>query len=134
MDEGDATGSTYTVWLNTRPSDTVNVVITGHDGTDLTLDETGLIFTRNNWDVPQTVTVTAAADDDFLDDSATLTHKPLGGDYQGLDASVLPVKIKDDGGVSVRPTFLSVVEGDTEGGSYAVALKKQPSGNVDHHH
>ena len=130
VDEGDATGSTYTVWLNTRPSDTVTVVITGHDGTDLTLDETGLTFTRNNWDVPHTVTVTAAADDDFLDDSATLTHKPLGGDYQDLDASGLPVKIKDEGGVIVRPTSLSVVEGDTEGGSYAVALKKQPSGNV----
>ena len=128
--EGEATGSTYTVWLNTRPSDTVNVVITGHDGTDLTLDETGLTFTRNNWDTPQLVTVTAAADDDFLDDSATLTHRPLGGDYQDLDASALPVTIKDDGGVIVKPTSLSVVEGDTEGGSYAVALKKQPSGNV----
>ena len=130
VDEGDATGSTYTVWLNTRPSDTVTVAITGHDGTDMTLDETGLTFTRNNWDVPQTVTVTAAADDDFLDDSATLTHTPSGGDYQDLPASLLRVTIKDEGGVIVKPTSLSVVEGDTEGGSYAVALKKQPSGNV----
>ena len=128
--EGDATGSTYTVWLNTRPSDTVNVVITGHDGTDLTLDETGLIFTRNNWDVPQTVTVTAAADDDFLNDSVTLTHTPSGGDHESLPASTLPVIIRDQGGVIVRPTSLSVVEGDTEGGSYAVVLKQAPSDDV----
>ena len=130
VDEGDVAGSTYTVWLNTRPSDAVTVDIAGHVGTDLTPDRTVLAFDRDNWDVPQTVTVTAAADDDLLNDSVTLTHTPSGGDHESLPASALPVIVRDQGGVSVKPTSLSVVEGDTEGGSYAVALRQEPSANV----
>jgi hypothetical protein len=41
--EGDAAGSSYTVALAklvTQPSDTVIVTISGHDGTDLSLDKT----------------------------------------------------------------------------------------------
>ena len=130
VEEGDVAGSTYTVWLNTRPSDAVTVDIAGHVGTDLTPDRTVLAFDRDNWDVPQTVTVTAAADDDFLNDSVTLTHTPSGGDHESLPASALPVIVRDQGGVIVKPTSLSVVEGDTEGGSYAVALRQEPSANV----
>ena len=40
--EGDAAGSTYTVKLATSPRATVTVTVSGHDGTDLTLDKTTL--------------------------------------------------------------------------------------------
>ena len=43
--EGDAAGSSYTVKLATQPSGSVSVTISGHDGTDLTLDKTTLTFT-----------------------------------------------------------------------------------------
>ena len=50
---------TYTVVLDTEPSANVTVTISGHTGTDLTLDNTELTFTTGNWSTAQTVTVTA---------------------------------------------------------------------------
>ena len=47
--EGDAAGSSYTVKLATRPSGTVTVSISGHDGTDLTLS--GTTLTNNHADL-----------------------------------------------------------------------------------
>ena len=79
--EGDAAGSTYTVKLATQPSGTVIVTISGHDGTDLSLDKTTLTFTVDNWNVAQTVTVEGAQDNDGANDTATLTHTASGGDY-----------------------------------------------------
>ena len=40
--EGDATGSSYTVKLNTQPAGDVTIAISGHSGTDLTLSGTTL--------------------------------------------------------------------------------------------
>ena len=130
VNEGDSQGSDYQVWLTDRPSGTVIVTITGQAGTDLTLDKTTLTFTRENWDIPQKVNVKAAADSDFLDDTETLTHTPSGADYASIAASILPVTVKDDGGVRVYPTQMDLREGDTDGGTYGVVLKKQPTGDV----
>ena len=43
--EGDAAGSSYTVKLATQPTGEVTVTVSGHAGTDLTLDKTSLTFT-----------------------------------------------------------------------------------------
>ena len=56
----------YTLVLGSRPTGDVTVGVTLPTGTDLTLDKTTLTFTSTNWDVAQTVTVTAAEDDDGL--------------------------------------------------------------------
>ena len=40
IDEGDATGNSYTVVLATQPTGNVTVTISGHAGTDLTLSGT----------------------------------------------------------------------------------------------
>ena len=94
--EGDAAGSSYTVKLATRPSGSVSVTITGHAGTDLTLDKTTLTFTVDNWDVAQTVTVKAGQDvDGSANDTATLTHTASGGDYASV-SNTLPVTVTDD--------------------------------------
>ena len=76
------TGSAdYTVKLATRPSADVTVTVGGTSGTDLTLNKTSLPFTTSNWDMAQTVTVSAARDSDATHDNATLTHTASGGDY-----------------------------------------------------
>ena len=69
-------GTSYTVALATKPSAGVSVSITGHPGTDLTLDETTLTFTVNDWNVAQAVTVKAGQDDDTVSDAATLRTPP----------------------------------------------------------
>ena len=128
--EGDADGGTYTVWLNTRPSSTVTVAITGETGTDLTLSTTSLTLTRDNWDTPQRVKVTAASDTDMVDDMATLTHTSSGGDHENLPAATLVVTVLevDDRGTTATPTAVTVDEGGER--TYTVVLDSQPSTTV----
>ena len=129
--EGDAAGSSYTVRLATQPSDSVTVTISGHDGTDLTLDKTTLTFTVDNWNTAQTVTVKAGQDADGANDTGTLTHRASGGDYATITKD-LPVTVTDDdtAAIVLSETDLTVTEGDAAGSSYTVKLATQPSGSV----
>ena len=129
--EGDAAGSSYTVRLATQPSGSVTVTISGHDGTDLTLDKTTLTFTVDNWNTAQTVTVKAGQDADGANDTGTLTHRASGGDYASITKD-LPVTVTDDdtAAIVLSETDLTVTEGDAAGSSYTVKLTTQPSGSV----
>ena len=131
LTEGDAAGSSYTVKLATEPTGEVTVTVSGHAGTDLTLDKTTLTFTVDNWDTAQTVTVKASQDNDAANDTATLTHTASGGDYAGITAD-LPVTVTDDdtAGVVLSETDLTVTEGDAAGTSYTVKLATQPTGEI----
>ena len=100
MDESDS--ADYAVSLTTEPTVAVTVTITGHAGTDLilsgpTLTNDALTFTAANWNTPQTVTVTAAHDEDTEDDTATLTHTSAGAEYEGLTRA-LTVTVDDNTG------------------------------------
>ena len=131
VDEGDTTGETpYTVKLATQPDEAVTITVTGHSGTDLTLDKTTLTFTTSNWSMGQTVTVKAGQDDDEEDDTATLTHTASGGEYDGDTAELGVTVVDDDRGIVLTPTSLSVDEGDTTGETYTVKLATQPSEDV----
>ena len=81
--------ATYTVALASRPTTTVTVTITGHLGTDLSLDRTSLFFTASTWNTAQVVMVSAAQDPDSTNDSATLTHTASGADYGSVTAEVM---------------------------------------------
>ena len=131
LTEGDAVGSSYTVALATKPSAGVSVSITGHSGTDLSLDKTTLTFTTGNWATAQTVTVKAGQDDDTVSDAATLTHTASGGDYAGITAD-LPVTVTDAGDPHVTVSFgagaYTVSEGDTA--TITVTLSADPKRTV----
>ncbi len=90
VNEG-ATGN-YTVRLSTQPGGAVTVTIGGHASTDLTIDtdsgtngnQDTLTFRptgANLWSTEQTVTVTAASDNDRANDAVTLAHTAIGGGY-----------------------------------------------------
>ena len=130
LTEGDADGSSYTVKLATKPSGTVSVSITGHADTDLSLDKATLTFTVDDWDDAQTVTVTAAEDNDGVTDAvATLTHTASGGGYANATRDLqVSITENDSAGVTIEPTALSVVAGRSNG--YTVALVTQPTGDV----
>ena len=132
MGEGDAAGMTYTVALATQPSGSVSVSITGHSGTDLSLDADDMLtFTvETTGTTAQTVTVTAEEDDDGVTDAvATLTHTASGGDYANVTRD-LPVTVteNDTVGVTIEPTALSVVAGRSN--EYTVKLATEPTGEV----
>ena len=129
VDEDDSDGETYTVKLSHKPTVNVTVSISGHSGTDLTLNKTSLTFTTSNWNSTQTVRVTPSHDDDASDDSVTLKHTASGGEYEDVSQD-LRVTVDDDdtSGVTVSSTSLTVAEGDSD--EYTVVLKSQPAGDV----
>ena len=72
----DANQGTYTLVLDTRPTGcTAGVGVSVASGNpDVTPEPATLTFTPDDWNTPQTVTVTAEQDDDGIDDRATLRH------------------------------------------------------------
>ena len=127
--EGD-TGH-YTIVLDTEPTADVTVEIQAPEDTDITVAPLTLTFTADNWNTPQTVTVTAAQDDDAVaDDPVTLTHAVSGGDYEGVTTADVEVTIIEDDttGVTISITALEVAEGDT--GHYTIVLDTEPTADV----
>ena len=111
--------------LSHVPTVTVTDGIGGH--TDLTLSATTLTFDSSNWNTPRTVTVTAAHDDDAVNDRETLTHTAEGGEY-GDVRKELPVTVDDDEetGVVLSPESLGpIAEGSAR--SYTVKLSSEPT-------
>ena len=96
--EGDTTGGSYTVVLDTQPTATVTVTVAGHAGTDVTRTPGSLTFTSTTWNTAQTVTVTAGDDADTTDDSVTLTHSAAStdNDYSGIAIDEVAVTVSDN--------------------------------------
>ncbi|MBF2755724.1 MAG: hypothetical protein ISN29_10785 [Gammaproteobacteria bacterium AqS3] len=93
------------------------------DNPDVTLSPSSLTFTSANWSTAQTVTVSAAHDDDVLDDSATIS---MGGTV--IPAAQVSVLVTDDEDSDVGLTF-SVSELELNEGALAtftVRLSAQP--------
>ena len=106
--------STYSVVLDSESTANVTIEISGHASTDLTLSTTTLVFTSDNWNQAQAITVTAEADDDAAaDPDVTLSHVVTGtGEYQSVTADSVTVTIveNDVSTLSVGPA--SAGEGD----------------------
>ena len=122
----------YQVALTSQPAHDVTVTISYSGDQDVSIDDQELTFTGSDWETPQTVTVSAAQDDDARDDVATLSHSVAStdADYNGIGVSAVDVAVTDDetAGVSIRPTELTIAEGGSD--AYQVALTSQPAHDV----
>ncbi|MBF2760433.1 MAG: hypothetical protein ISN28_09220 [Ectothiorhodospiraceae bacterium AqS1] len=97
---------------------------------DVTFSPPSLTFTPLNWNIQQTVIVSAAEDDGGDDDTATLRLRDL--NINQYDTSV-SITVKDDdttAGFVLSGKALTVVEGDTTGATFNMALATEPSGQV----
>ena len=145
---------TYTLVLATDPTADVTITVTNGDATavavDTDADTTGnqstLTFTaggdgsgsgqgNGNWAVAQTVTVRALNDGDAAGESFSLTHAATAtgntAPYHGIAIDPVAITTTDAGhGVVVSESSVSVRENDATV-TYTVALKSQPSGNVE---
>ena len=140
IDEGDPDGASYTVKLTSQPAGDVTVTVSGHSGSDLSLSGLNgnnvLTFTTVNWATAQTVTVTAAEDDDAVADPVVaLVHAVASTDdsaYDALADQTVTITIDEDDavGVDISETALTIDEGDANGVSYTVKLTSQPAGDV----
>ncbi|MBE9049522.1 ExeM/NucH family extracellular endonuclease [Nostocales cyanobacterium LEGE 11386] len=94
--EGGET-DTYTLVLNTQPTANVSINIFPDDQTTTT--PTTVVFTPDNWDVPQTVTV-IAIDDDVVEGthSSTISHTVTSSDvtYDALNIPSIIATITDN--------------------------------------
>ena len=141
LTEGATT--TYSVALSTLPSADVVVAIAS-DNPDVTPAPTPLTFTIANWEHSRrAVTVTAAEDDDAVqDDVATLTHTIASSDtdYDGLltadDTSIRPYRHGD----RYRPrrpdavARTSLTLGEGTAAAYTVVLNTEPTADGDRDH
>ena len=130
VDEGST--ATYTVKLNTVPTGNVDVEISSNDPGAVTVSPEMLTFTPTDWNTAQTVTVTGVEDSDQDNESVTLSNDPSGAGYASVSTVYVALNVADNDrtGVHVSKTSLTVLEEDTAGDSYTVALSTQPTADV----
>ena len=133
VDEGSATGRTYTIRPMFEPSGALTVELTS-DNDDLTLTPADLSFDGSNWQTAQTITVTAGQDDDAFDDTAIISHtvSMTAGqmEYDGITVATVSVTVDDDDTprVLANPATLTINEpaSGTETATYTVTLATLP--------
>ena len=136
VDEGAS--RTYTVRLASAPTGgDEQVTVEAPSGSDLTLSGdtlsgdtlsgNSLTFTEDDWNTAQTVTVTAAEDEDAVQDTVMVTH--TFNDAITTNSTLrVTIRENDTRGVTVTPPSLEINEGAS--GTYTVALDSEPTGNV----
>ena len=131
---GEGSSKTYTMALTSQPTATVTIAVTAPSGSDVSVDKTTLTFTSSNWGDEQTVTVSAAQDDDALDDTATITHSVTStdSDYNGIRTGSIDVTVTDDEDIPVTVTFGQAGHTIAEGSAVTVrvTLSEDPERQV----
>lgn len=123
------------VALNSPPISNVTLVLEpGDSPADDTIVEPGiLVFTPENWDEPQIVTVEAV--DDLLTEGNHISRINLrvgsteDPNYQNLDISPIAVNVKDNEPAVIVEDFVNVSEGG-QTDSFTVVLNGRPLGEV----
>ncbi|MCY3628801.1 MAG: hypothetical protein OXG94_02180, partial [Bacteroidetes bacterium] len=133
VEVAEGQSSTFSVRLSAAPSGAgdVTVTVSGHAGTDLEATPPSpldLTFTSTNWNTVQQVTLTAAEDNDFVDDPVNLTLDASGGGYVNVTKTVaVTIKDNDTAGLTVRDK-VEVPEGSDK--KMDVVLSAAPSADV----
>ena len=87
----------YTVVLGSRPLGSEVTVAATPSSPELIAAPSTLRFTVDDWQVAQTVTLSAAQDEDMLADKpVSVTHAGAGGGYDGIGATVTVTIVEDD--------------------------------------
>ena len=122
LEMAQGTRRTYTVALGSKPAADLSVDIAAPGSVTVSPDP--LLFTRDNWSVPRTVTVHAAADAAVITEQ-NISHTAT--DYTSATV-MLTVKSRTAPGVAINSTSLEITEGGS--GSYTVVLTTEPSATV----
>ena len=94
MKEGGT--STYSLVLDSEPSDTVTITVAGRQGDLISLTPETLTFTPSDWSTAQTISVVSL--DDGTDTSftnAVISHQVSGGDYGSVTVRDIWVQIEN---------------------------------------
>ncbi len=131
--------ATYTLVLDSEPAAQVEIIVDPDDQVDLGAGgdmPVTLTFTPANWNIPQTVTVTAV--DDAVAEGAnpgTITHAVVSADtnYGGIAVGNVTVAIGDNDFAGINVSEGDGVEVSEDGvtDTYTVVLNSQPIADVD---
>ena len=131
--EGGSTDA-YTMALQSQPLADVTVTVATDGKT--TASPASLTFNAGNWNVPQTITVTAVNDavaEGVHSSVVTHTATSTDADYNGIAISDVTATIVDNDTAGVTITQSSGSTATVEGGatdSYSLALTSEPTANV----
>ena len=113
--------------LDSEPTGDVTVTVNNpSDNTDITADQSTLTFTPATWNVPQTVTLTAAQDGDDAHETATVTHDAAStadSDYHQIATPSLAIILTDDAPDSVAVSFQQTSYTAAEGGTAEITVE-----------
>jgi putative cell wall-binding protein len=96
LNELGPTSDTYSVVLTSSPA--ANVIVTVEPNDQQTTDKSSLLFTSSNWNIPQTVNVTAVVDDKLeCSHTGSISHNGLSSDptYNATPVTTIIPKITD---------------------------------------
>lgn len=139
LSESAAPVGTYTVQLTSRPQAPVTVSLAITDTGQISLAPATLVFNATNWNLEQTVTVTATNDliDEGPDDAPQVrlvSHTATSGDgnYSGLAPVTKTVSVADDdtAGVIIAPATTPFTATEGLSNTYTVRLTSQPTADV----
>jgi|GEM_PF-3419269 hypothetical protein len=127
----------FDVVLNTQPIDTVNFSISSSDTTEGTVSVSTLNFTPENWNTPQTVTVTGV-NDDFTDGDVNYTIEIIADantsdpNYHTIDPTNVNIVNQDNNiaDIVVSPTTGLVTSEAAGNDTFTVVLTSQPLADV----
>ena len=133
----DGGTDTYTVRLNTKPTNDVIVYIASSNTSVAMVSDKTLTFTPTNWFTMQPITVTGMPDEvDNAGDSrlVTITHTPAGGEYTATQVASIQVWVTDDddAALTLDPALAELSIADEHGGTaiYKMSLAKKPTSAV----
>ena len=129
--EGDATGESFDVTLHKAP--TGNVVVDITPGIGLTASPTSLTFTTTDWNMAQTVTVTAGEDTDKADESTPvnlLVRDADSADEYDDQSRVVGVRVSDNDEPDITLSFGTEGLQVPEGSAAFATVKAETSGAI----
>lgn len=132
----DGTSTTFTVALQSKPSASVTIGLSSSKTTEGTVSPASLTFTVDNWNAPQTVTVTGVNDDaaDGNQPYAVVTAAATSTDpgYNDLNPADVPVTNNDNDTPAILVVAAANLKTTEAGGTatFTVRLQTRPSGNV----
>ncbi|HEX2877742.1 MAG TPA: hypothetical protein VHP33_41115, partial [Polyangiaceae bacterium] len=130
--------ATFTVALNSQPTMDVSIDLTSSDTTEGTVNPAKLIFTKDNYNAPQVVTV-KGVNDDMQDGSQPyriITAPAVSNDpgYANMDASNVDLQNTDDdsAGITVTPNNQTLTTTESGGtATFTVVLNSQPASGTE---
>lgn len=128
--------ATFSVVLTAAPTSNVVIPISTTNAREGAASVSQLVFTRSNWNEPQTVTV-RGVDDSAVDGDvrySIITGAATSSDprYQGRNADDVQVTNRDNDVVAINVTPTSGLQTTESGGTatFSVVLSAAPTGNV----